>query len=73
VAGTLASVTDKSYPLARFVYIAINKAPGQPLPPGVREFLRLVLSREGQEVIAAEGYFLPLPASIVREELAKLD
>ena len=73
VAGTLASVTDKSYPLARYVYIAINKAPGKPLPPGVREFLRLVLSREGQQVIADEGFFLPLPAAIVREELARLD
>jgi phosphate transport system substrate-binding protein len=73
VAGTLASVTDQSYPLTRFVYIAINKAPGKPLTPAVREFLRLVLSREGQQVLVEEGYFLPLPAAIVREELARLN
>jgi phosphate transport system substrate-binding protein len=72
VVGTPGSVADHSYPLARWVYIAVNKAPGQPLPPKVREFLRLVLSYEGQQIVARDTAFLPLPANIVREELAKI-
>lgn len=60
-----------NYPLARFLYVYVNKAPGKPLDPIVAEFLKLVLSREGQEVVVKDGYF-PLPAKIEQEELAKL-
>jgi len=73
VAGTLETVIDQSYPLTRSIYIAINKAPGQALAPNVREFLRLVLSRPGQQIVEAEGNFLPLPAAIVSRELNKLE
>jgi phosphate transport system substrate-binding protein len=73
VRGALESVTDQSYPLTRFIYIAVNKPPGRPLSPPVREFLRLVLSDQGQRIIAEEGYFLPLPAPVVAEERAKLE
>lgn len=73
VLGTPDSVSDQTYPLARWVYIAVNKPPSQPLPPQVREFLRLVLSYEGQRIVAQDDAFLPLPAVIVREELAKLE
>ena len=64
-------VTGK-YPLARFLYVYVNRAPGKPLDPLVREFLKLVLSREGQEVVVKDGY-LPLTAAIVSEERKKLD
>jgi phosphate transport system substrate-binding protein len=60
-----------TYPLARFLYVYVNRAPGKPLDPLVGEFLKLVLSREGQEVVVKDGYF-PLPAKIEQEELAKL-
>lgn len=60
------------YPLSRFLYVYINKAPGKPLDPIVKEFMRLVLSKEGQEVVVKDGYY-PLPASIAAEELKKLD
>ncbi len=59
------------YPLSRYLYIYVNRAPGKPLPPLVAELLRFVLSREGQEVVVKDGY-LPLPAAVAREELAKL-
>lgn len=59
------------YPLARFLFVYVNRAPGRPLDPLTREFLTLVLSREGQEVVVKDGYF-PIPASIAREELAKI-
>ena len=60
------------YPLARFLYVYVNKAPNKPLDPLVQQFLSYVLSREGQEVVVKDGY-LPLSASIVKEELAKLE
>lgn len=60
-----------TYPLARFLYVYVNKAPGKPLDPLVREFVRLIFSREGQEAVVKDGYF-PVPASIAKEELSKV-
>jgi phosphate transport system substrate-binding protein len=65
-------VKSGKYPLNRFLYIYINKAPGKPLDPMVKEFVKLVLSKEGQEVVVKDGY-LPLPADIVKQELAKVE
>lgn len=70
---TLADVAAHRYPLSRYVYIFVNRPPGKALEPKTREFLRLVLSREGQQVVADEGVYIPLSAQVVREELAKLD
>jgi len=50
-----------SYPLARVLYVYVNKAPNKPLEPVVSEFLKLVLSKQGQEAVAKDGY-IPLPA-----------
>ena len=69
--GSYEDVVSGKYPLSRFLYIYVNKAPGKPLDPVVREFLKLVLSREGQDVVVKDGYY-PLSAKIVQEELAKL-
>jgi phosphate transport system substrate-binding protein len=60
-----------TYPLARFLYVYINKAPAKPLEPLAREFVRLVLSREGQSDVVKDGYF-PIPASVAREEMNKI-
>jgi phosphate transport system substrate-binding protein len=70
--GSYDNVTSGRYPLSRFLYIYVNKAPGKPLDPLVREFLKLVLSKEGQEVVVKDGY-LPLSAALVAEELKKLE
>ena len=70
--GSYDDVVSKKYPLARFLYVYVNKAPGKPLDPLVKEFLKLVLSREGQEVVVKDGY-LPLTPALVTEELRKLD
>ena len=70
--GSYEDVVSKKYPLARFLYLYVNKAPGKPLDPLIKEFLELVYSREGQEVVVKDGY-LPLTAAIVTEELRKLD
>jgi len=60
-----------AYPLARFLYLYVNKHPNRDLDPLTREFLKLVLSREGQEVVVRDG-FIPLPAAVAQQELAKL-
>jgi len=70
---TLPNVYSHAYPLSRYVYIYINRPPGKAIPPKVKEFLKLVLSREGQEVVANEGVYIPLTPQVVREELGKLD
>ncbi len=59
------------YPLARFLYIYVNKHPNKPLPPLEREFLKMVLSKTGQQVVIKDGY-IPLPAKVVERELKKL-
>jgi phosphate transport system substrate-binding protein len=70
--GSYEDVRTDRYPLHRFLYLYVNKAPRGPLAPQVREFCRLVFSRQGQEVVVADGY-LPLPAEIVMAELRRLD
>jgi phosphate transport system substrate-binding protein len=61
-----------TYPLARFLYVYVNKAPGKALDPLTQEFVKLVVSKQGQEVVVKDGYF-PIPASIAKEEMAKVN
>jgi phosphate transport system substrate-binding protein len=73
VAPTLETVQDRTYPLTREVYYYTNRAVGKTIDPLVKEYLRFVLSREGQEAVQRDGKYLPLPATIAREQLRKLD
>ncbi|HEX5757964.1 MAG TPA: phosphate ABC transporter substrate-binding protein [Thermoanaerobaculia bacterium] len=59
------------YPLSRYLYVYVNRAPGKPLSPLVREFLKFALAQEGQQTVVKDGY-LPIPNRVVQEELAKL-
>jgi phosphate transport system substrate-binding protein len=72
--GSPAEVSDGSYPYGRWLYFYVRRVPGQPLDPLVREYLRLVLSRQGQQIIAGQprGY-IPLTAAQAAAELSKLD
>ncbi len=70
--GSYEDVKSGKYPLSRYLYVYINKAPGKPLDPLVKEYVKLILSKEGQQVVVKDGY-LPLPAAIVKEELAKVE
>jgi phosphate transport system substrate-binding protein len=56
------------YPLARFLYVAVNARPGTPLDPLRRELIKYVFSRQGQEVVVKDGYY-PVGAEIAREAL----
>ncbi len=69
--GTIENVIDGSYPLGRFLYLYINKAPNKPLDPLVREFCKFIFSKEGQEIVVKDGY-MPVPYQAVKEELEKL-
>jgi phosphate transport system substrate-binding protein len=79
VEATRASVASRDYPLSRLVYLCF--APDQPngdpadprVDPKVREFLRFVLSREGQAAVAREGDYLPLTPTVALEQLKVLD
>jgi phosphate transport system substrate-binding protein len=73
VALTPENVATRKYPLIRDAYFYVNKPPGGKLDPKAREFMRFVLSREGQEVMARVGYYYPLNAAHLREQLKKLD
>ena len=59
------------FPLARFFYIYVNKEPNKALSPIDREFLKLVLSRQGQEIVVKDGY-IPLPKKVVDKTLKDL-
>ncbi|MGD2062268.1 MAG: phosphate ABC transporter substrate-binding protein PstS family protein [Nitrospirota bacterium] len=67
VEATMDNAYSGEYPLARFLYLYVNKAPGADLDPLRAEFLRFVLSRPGQESVVKDGY-IPLPAAIVQHE-----
>src|SRR5881296_2280353 len=71
VEATADNAYSGSYPLARFLYVYVNKAPGKPLDPLTREFVKLIVSREGQEGVVKDGYF-PIPATIAKEEQNKI-
>jgi phosphate transport system substrate-binding protein len=69
--ATYENCVSGEYPLARFLYVYVNKKPGQPLDPLTLEFLKFVVSKEGQEVVVKDGYF-PLPKEAVDEAVAAM-
>ena len=72
VEATSENATAGKYPLSRFLYVYVNKAPNKPLPPLEKEFLKMVLSKVGQEVVVKDGY-IPLPAKVAEKQLSKLN
>lgn len=72
VAATPANALSGDYPLSRYLYVYINKKPNEPIAPIEREFLRLVLSQEGQEIVEKDGY-IPVSPEVAARELAKLN
>ena len=70
-APTYENVLSQDYPLGRMLYVYVAKEPGKPVNPLVGEFIKFVLSKEGQEVVVKDGY-LPLPAKAAARQLEKL-
>ena len=73
------SVADRSYPLSRPVYLVYtidnekSEIADPRVDPKVREFLRYILSRQGQQDVVRDGAYLPLPLTTIKEQLKKLD
>lgn len=70
VDGTYENCISGDYPLARFLYIYVNKKPNEPLDKLTAEFIKFVESKEGQEVVVKSGFF-PLPKQVVDESYAQ--
>jgi phosphate transport system substrate-binding protein len=64
---------DRTYPLVTGIYVYLNRPPGKPLAPRLKEFLTYVLSREGQQAVVDDGMYIPLGAEAAREQLRKLE
>ena len=69
--ATEENATSGKYPLARILYVYVNKAPNKPLAPMEAEFFKMVLSKAGQNTVVKDGY-IPLPAALAAKELAKI-
>jgi len=70
---TIENVQNRTYPLFNEFYFYTSVAPGTKMDPMVEEFIRFVLSKEGQEEVQRDGKYLPLTAEVVRDMLKKLD
>jgi phosphate transport system substrate-binding protein len=74
VAPMKKNVLNRSYPLTRVISMFFNRAPGKPVDSKLKEFLRYILSREGQQAVLTEGRgYLPMLAPFAQRELAKLE
>ena len=70
---TAQTVAARSYPLTRVITIALDREPGKPIDPPTREFVRYVLSREGQAAVGSDGAYIPLSAHSAQRQLQRLD
>ncbi|RDH83922.1 MAG: phosphate-binding protein [endosymbiont of Galathealinum brachiosum] len=71
VDASSANAVSGAYPLSRFLYVYVNKHPNKELAPLQKEFMKLILSKQGQEVVIKDGY-IPLPAKVVDKYLNQL-
>jgi phosphate transport system substrate-binding protein len=72
VEPTFQNALNKTYPLGRTLFIYVAKKPGEPLTPSVREFLKFVLSKQGQEIVIKDG-FGALPDKTIEKNIKSLD
>jgi len=71
IEATPDNAVSGKYPLSRFLYVYVNKHPNKELAPLEKEFIKLVLSKQGQEVVIKDGY-IPLPAKVVEKYLSEI-
>lgn len=71
VEASAENAVSGKYPLGRFLYVYVNKHPNKPLDPMIYEFFKMVLSKQGQQVVVKDGY-IPLPHSVAQDALEKL-
>jgi len=71
IAATKENALKGTYPLSRFLYVYVNKAPNKPLSPLEREFITMVVSKVGQEVVVKDGY-VPIPKKVANKVLSQI-
>lgn len=71
--ATYENVAHAVYPLSRLIYFNTNKSPSKPLNPALQEFLRFILSRQGQQVVLNEAIFVPLRGGQASGSLSLLE
>ena len=71
IQATPDNAVSGTYPLSRFLYVYVNKHPNKELAPLDKEFIKLILSQQGQEVVIKDGY-IPLPEKVVKKYLKQL-
>jgi phosphate transport system substrate-binding protein len=71
VEPTYANCLNSAYPLSRYLYVYVNKAPSKPMDKLTSEFITFVLSKQGQEIVLKDGYY-PLPSDVADEGRASL-
>jgi len=71
VDATPANAVKGTYPLSRFLYVYVNKQPNKDMTPLTREFLTMVMSKRGQQVVVKDGY-IPLPAKVIAKYMKQI-
>lgn len=69
--ATPENAANGSYPLSRFLWVYVNKHPNKPLDPLMKEFIKMVVAKQGQEVVVKDGY-IPLSAKVAAKQIAKI-
>lgn len=72
IPATIQTAAAGKYPLSRYLYVYVNKRPNKPLAPLEKEFIKMVLSQQGQNVVVKDGY-IPLPARVVEKALLSIE
>ncbi|HEX7931873.1 MAG TPA: substrate-binding domain-containing protein [Paraburkholderia sp.] len=67
------TVKARTYPIGRVITMVLDRTPGKPIEPKVKEFLRYILSPDGQAVVARDGAYIPLSAKSAQQQLKRLD
>ena len=70
--ATQANLISQKYPLTRIIPAFVDRVPGEPIDPKLREFLRYILGREGQRAVLTQSGYLPLGMDAIRGQLEKL-
>lgn len=73
VMPTIETVQARTYPLTREVYFYVNRKPGEKMDPLIAEYLRFIVSREGQSLVMKDGKYLPLTAEAARTQLEEIE
>jgi ABC-type phosphate transport system substrate-binding protein len=73
VEPTKENVWRRAYPITRFTNVVINRRPGKPVEPRLKEFVRYILSRDGMGAVVRDGSYLPLIQELIHEQLRKLE